>query len=171
MNPYPCDIHRITCYIGDLERFLSSIRQIATDNSVSIIFLDADNQAGIAHVESAIRHAYRAWIEQRQISNSLEMEVLLYAAGSRQCSVATRFGVHQGFNRAYLCICPPSHQVWDLLSPQVTQVAENWEEIPHEKAERLCTLFSITKEELAVVGKDCLPDLVLERVALLEVYR
>jgi KEOPS complex subunit Cgi121 len=99
------------------------------------------------------------------------MEVLLYAAGSRQCSVATRFGIHQGWNRAYLCICPPDTRVWDLLRPQLTEVHDDWEQIDAEKAGRLMALFSITPEELRVVGAGGIRDLVLERVALLEVYR
>jgi tRNA threonylcarbamoyladenosine modification (KEOPS) complex Cgi121 subunit len=45
------------------------------------------------------------------------------------------------------------------------------ESIPAEKAARLASLFGITPEELDAAGPDRLVDLVLERVALLEVSK
>lgn len=171
MNLHPCDIRKVSLYVDDEGLFLAGIRQVALAHATVVVLLNADNIAGIAHVESAILHAFRAYEEKSCISNSLEMEVLLYAAGSRQCSVAIRFGVHQGWNRVYLCICPPDKRVWDLLCPQLTEVHEDWELIDTEKAGRLMELFSITPEELSVVGAGGIRDLVLERVALLEVYR
>jgi KEOPS complex subunit Cgi121 len=171
MKMIPCDIRQVSLQIDDERRFLAGIRQVSMDHASVIVLLNADNMAGIAHAESAILHAFRAYKENTCISNSLEMEVLLYAAGSRQCSVATRFGIHQGWNRVYLCICPPDIRVWELLCPRVTEVHEDWELIDAEKACRLMELFSITSEELGVVGAGGIRDLVLERVALLEVYR
>jgi KEOPS complex subunit Cgi121 len=171
MKMIPCDIRQVSLNVADEGRFLAGIRQVSMDHASVIVLLNADIMAGIAHVESAILHAFRAYREKTCISNSLEMEVLLYAAGSRQCSVATRFGIHQGWNRVYLCICPPDPRVWDLLCPQVTEVHEDWELIDKDKAGRLMELFSITPEELRVVGAGGIRDLVLERVALLEVYR
>lgn len=171
MKVIPCDIRQASLHVDNEGRFLAGIRQVSMDHASVIVLLNADNMAGIAHVESAILHAFRACKEGSCISNSLEMEVLLYAAGSRQCSVATRFGIHQGWNRVYLCICPPDTRVWDLLCPQITEVHDDWEQIDAEKAGRLMALFSITPEELRVVGAGGIRDLVLERVALLEVYR
>jgi KEOPS complex subunit Cgi121 len=171
MKVIPCDIRQASLHVDDEGRFLAGIRQVSMDYASVIVLLNADNIAGRAHVESAIRHAFRACKEKTCISNSLEMEVLLYAAGSRQCSVATRFGIQQGWNQVYVCICPPDTRVWDLLCPQLTEVQEDWELIDAEKAGRLMQLFSITPEELRVAGAGGIRDLVLERVALLEVYR
>jgi KEOPS complex subunit Cgi121 len=171
MTVRPCDIRQVSLHIDDEGRFLAGIRQASMDHGSVIVLLNADNMAGIAHAESAILHAFRAYREKTTISNSLEMEVLLYAAGSRQCSVATRFGIHRGWNRVYLCICPPDSRVWGLLCPLVTEVHEDWEQIDVEKACRLRELFSITPEELRAVGTGSIRELVLERVALLEVYR
>lgn len=171
MSGRTCDIRKVTGRIDDVEGFLAQVRKVAEDHAVSIVLLDADSLVGAAHVRSALCHAFRAWREMTRISNSLEMEVLLYAAGSRQCSVAMRFGVHQGWNRMYLCICPPDHRAWERLQTVVSEVQEDWELIDDEKSARLAELFSITKEEIAVVGRDRLQDLVLERVALLEVNR
>jgi KEOPS complex subunit Cgi121 len=53
----------------------------------------------------------------------------------------------------------------------VTFVDGDWEELDPAKRARLAILFSITAEEIAVVGEARFRDLVLERVALLDVYR
>jgi DNA-binding transcriptional regulator YiaG len=48
---------------------------------------------------------------------------------------------------------------------------EDWETLSPQKIQRIRELFAISSEELAVVGTSRLTELVLERVALLEVYR
>jgi KEOPS complex subunit Cgi121 len=53
----------------------------------------------------------------------------------------------------------------------VNEVDEDWEDIDSEKAGRLIELFCITPAELHASGPHRLKELVLERVALLEVYR
>jgi KEOPS complex subunit Cgi121 len=99
------------------------------------------------------------------------MEALLYASGSRQCSVASSFGIHDGKNRAYICCCPASTGVWEALSPLVRFVDEDWETLAPERRAKLKELFSIPEEEIAAAGESRFADLVIERVALLEVYR
>jgi len=74
-------------------------------------------------------------------------------------------------NRGYLCICPESEATWASLNHMVLESDENWEEIPLTKQVLLMELFDITYEEIRVSGMDRLRDLVLEKVALLEVYR
>ena len=46
-------------------------------------------------------------------------------------------------------------------------VTETWDEMNSDKEARLMILFSITQEELDVVGRDRMKDLILERIALL----
>jgi len=48
---------------------------------------------------------------------------------------------------------------------------EDWEGIPPEKRKYLMSLFAITEEEIALCGEERLEDLVIERVALLEINR
>ncbi len=157
--------------IRNCDRFLHALRTIASDTGTTIICFNADNMAGIRHAEAALHHALRSWNAGTLIANSLEMEALLYASGSRQCSVASSFGVHLGKNRAYIGCCPACDGVWDALTPLVRFVHTNWEDIDAERRTRLQELFSISEEEIAAVGESRFADLVLERVALLEVYR
>lgn len=176
MNPmdrtdFSCEIRGAVFDIGDCERFLHALRTIASDTGTTIICFNADNLAGKRHAEAALRHALRSWTAGTLIANSPEMEALLYASGSRQCSVASSFGVHAGKNRAYVCCYPACERVWEALTPLVWFVDGDWEDITPERRARLKELFSISDEEIAAAGESRLADLVLERVALLEVYR
>jgi len=165
-------IRKVRVTIDDLDGFLQKINGIAARAGTHIIIFDAGRMAGIAHVMSALRHAFRARDNGTMISARVEMEALLYAAGSRQIVEGTRFGVHAGENQAYLCLCPENDAAWRELGPLFSPADdEDWETITPEKADLLCSLFSITARELEVCGIGRLPDLVLERVALLEVYR
>ena len=151
--------------------FLARLRTIGLAHGTRIVCFNADLMAGRAHAEAAARRALRAVRGGTAISASLEMEALLYAAGNRQCSVAERFGIHEGENRAYVCLCPPVEAAWRDLSAIMEFVEEDWETLPGEKESRIREVFGITGDELEAAGPGRLRDLVLERVALLEVYR
>ncbi len=168
---YECDIRTVSIDVHDEAAFLECVRSIARSCSTHIIFFDADKMAGKKHVESALEHAIRAVNGNFCISNSLEMEALLYAAGSRQCINGVAFGIRAGQNNSYLCICPPRTEALEKILPLVTQVQDDWETISPEKAGVLIRLFDVTSQELGVTGMSRLQELILERVALLEVYR
>ena len=157
--------------VSGCSRFLGRIREVAAARDTRIVCFNADMMAGRAHAAAALTRALRATRAGTAISDSLEMEALLYAAGNRQCSAAVRFGLHEGGNRAYVCTCPPSDAAFRDLSVFMEFVEENWDALDGEKRDRLMEAFGITGEELRAAGTGRLADLVLERVALLEVYR
>ena len=106
------------------------------------------------------------------ISNTLEMESLLYAAGSRQCNIAATFGIHEGENRVYICCYPARDEVWAALEALFRFVKENWDTIDPDKRKLLMETYAISPVEIAAAGGDGrIVDLVLERVALLQVMR
>ena len=157
--------------VSDCTRFLGKIRATAAANGIRVVCFNADLMAGRAHAEAAMVHALRAVRTGTAVSSSVEMEALLYAAGNRQCSIAERFGIHEGLNRAYVCLCPPDDAALRDLSAIMEFVDEDWEILSDQKRERLMEAFGITQGELKAAGSARLRDLVLERVALLEVYR
>jgi KEOPS complex subunit Cgi121 len=171
MSGFLCDVRKACLTVDNSAIFLANIRNIALNHGCNIIFFNADNMAGLAHVEAALRHAFRAAEEETCISRSVEMEALLYAAGSRQCGSAIRFGLHDGMNRVYLCICPPSASAWKIIRPLVKEVDDDWEDIDSRKITHLMELFGISPAELHAIGSHRFKELVLERVAMLEVYR
>ena len=165
-------IRQAVLTVRDPARFLDRLRRLGDRCGTRIICLDADCLAGRAHAEVAIRAALRSVAGRNSIANTLEMEVLLYAAGSRQCSVATRFGIHGGTNRCFVVLAPPREAAWDALAGCMEFVEEDWDRLTPEKRRRLAEAFGITEEELtAAGGEDRFRDLVRERVALLDVSR
>lgn len=167
-----CAIYETVFEVADRAAFLRRLRSTADECGTHIICFDAGKMAGRAHAESAIRHAWRAVSTGTLISNSFEMEALLYAAGTRQCASAGEFGVHDGVNHSYLCICPPADCAREALEAYIDFVDDDLDEISGERMERLMDLFSITPAELeAAGGAGRIRDLVLERVALLDAYK
>ena len=169
--PATYEIRQAKITVDDRDAFLRMIQAIAQSNSTHIVCFDADKLAGRDHAEAALQHAHRSFFSERSISNSFEMEALLFASGSRQCIVAALFGIQEGENRMFICSSPVNENIWKDLSHYMHFVTQSWDEITPDKEARLMTLFSITQEELNVVGRDRLNDLILERVALLHINR
>ncbi len=165
------EIRRAKMTVNDRDGCLLMIQEIARQHSTHIVCFDADKLAGQEHADTAIRHAQRSILSAKPISNSFEMEALLFAAGSRQCSVAALFGIHEGDNNMFVCSYPAKEDIWMALSHHMHFVAESWDDWNTEKIARMISLFGITSDELETVGQERIKDLVLERIALLEVYR
>jgi len=158
--------------INDRAIFLRNLHAVAGDYHTHIICFNADMIAGKIHAEMAIAQAVRAFEEGTNISNTLEMESLLYAAGSRQCNVASSFGIQEGENRVWIGCSPDRDDVWTALTPLFRYTHEDWDTIDAVKKVCLMKFFSISQEEIDASGGDGhIIDLVLERVALLQVLR
>jgi len=168
-----CEIRAATCRIADVPAFLSRLRDVAKQFRTHLICFNAEMLTGKRHAETALRYAVRSCRKGSAISNTLEMEALLYAAGSRQCNVAASFGIHEGENHLWVCCFPFSPGVWDALSTDFSFPSEERLDFMDEgKRDALMKTFGITPEELSTLdGPEKIEDLVLERVALLEVQR
>ena len=168
---HSCSIRQVEITIKDLPGYLHRLRSLSTEYGLHIILFNEEMMAGIAHVGMALSHAFRAVKSGTCISSSVEIEALLYAAGSRQVIDGAKFGLHEGVNRAYLCLCPDSEDVWNILSNEMHLSSDDWEVLGNIKKSRLISAFGVTAPELSVTGEDRLKDLVLERVALLDVNK
>lgn len=156
--------------MDDRTSFLSYLRETGEQYGVSIVCLNRNMMAGFSHVETTLVHAIRSWKEGKQIARSLEIEVLLYAAGTRQTGQIGPFGPDKGENSCYLCIIPPSEKVVTVLLTRMKEILdEDWNDLDEEKIKRLSNFFGITPEELSVTGEEKIAELVCERSALLTV--
>ena len=163
-------IRYATLTVDDPGEVLAAVRWVAGETGTRIVLFDAERMAGRTHVESALVHAERSWARGDPIARTFEMEALLYAAGSRQTRIGLTFGLHEGENRCWIAVAPPNDRAWTLLLGLVQFEPEPDGFSPAHRR-RLCDLFGVTQPELAVVGEERLPELVLERVALLDAYR
>ena len=170
--PAASDIRAARCTIRNTAAFLRDLRAVAATCDTHIICFNADLIAGRVHAATAVARAIRAFDDGITISNTLEMESLLFAAGSRQCNIAALFGAHVGENRVYICCYPARVEVWTALESLFCFVQESWDTIDPEKRERLMETYAISADEITAAGGDGrIVDLVLERVALLQVIR
>ena len=171
MDDRTCEVRTATCFVDDRVAFLRRIRTIAESFDTLIICFNAGMLAGKRHAREALRHAVRSFHNGSMVANTLEMEALLFAAGSRQCSVAALFGIHEGDNSMFVCCYPIRDGIWDALTPFLNITDLNRDIIGPQKRAYLMELFGITQEEIAACSGERITELVLERITLLEVYR
>jgi KEOPS complex subunit Cgi121 len=167
-----CGIRAAAAVIEDPNLFLKHIRAVGERFGMHIVCFNADMIAGKRHALLAIQCALRSFCDGAPIANSLEMEALLFASGTRQCSVGASFGVREGENHLFVCCYPAQERVWKKLDPYLAWLdGDPYEDIDQAKRERLMALFAIPSEEIQVAGENRFSDLVLERVVMLEANR
>ncbi len=156
-----------TIFIDDTEKFLQKLKKISKDKNIIIQALDADKLAGEEHIRFAVEKAIKSFRNGRNIANDLAKEIMLYAAGTRQINKAMRLGVHNGENNIALVAIGEDIDLSEFneITPKpVLQYDES-------KNDALMEIFNITEEEIEAVGENKIPELVLERVALVDVMK
>ena len=154
----------VTVPAGRARSLLDAVTIDAAASGASVLVLDADMVFGLDHLRSALYHAKRALDEGSNVSDSLAMETLLYASGERQLSSAIRkMSVGDRTERIVVA----------QLSGDVTP-ADGWihlqdvsQDISHERLSK----FGISVAELDTIGDRRPEDLVLERVAAVDVLK
>ena len=157
-----------TAVVKDTDDLLDKLAEIREEYGVTAQAFDARYVVSRLQIEEAVGKARRSFDRGENVADSLSMEILLYAAGTRQIDVATRMGLHIGENDA----------VFVVLGEDVAEAADEIRGMTHEPDEfvygeetRLLDFFGLTDEEMDAVGEDRLEYLVLERVALLDVNK
>lgn len=130
--------------------------------------LDAAMVVSERHVFYAAEKAIAAFQEGRNVAKDLGIEILRYASGQRQIEKALSLGVSDAAERVALLI------VDDLEDDEVRITGMLIE--PDDlgirfDAERVRRFYDISDAEIEAAGEDRIPDLVLERVALVDAYR
>ena len=156
-----------TIFIKDTEMFLTKIKEIRKSRDIIILALDADKLAGEKHLMFAVEKAMNSFKTGKNIASDPGKEIMLYAAGTRQIKRAVKIGVHNGKNNIVLA---GIGEDVDLSSfNEITP--NNVLQYDVSKNRALMDIFNITDEEIKAVGADKVPELVLERVALVDVLK
>ena len=156
-----------TIFIKDIEILLTKIKEISKGKDTVILALDADKLAGKEHLMFAIEKAMKSFKTGRNIANDLGKEIMLYAAGTRQINRAMIIGVHNGNNNIVLVAIGDDVDL--SLFEEITR--KHVLQYEGSKNRALVEIFNITDEEIKIVGVERIPELVLERVALVDVLR
>ena len=156
-----------TVTVSVVKETIAQINDAADKADSTVVLFDADKIAGSAHIESAVAHAKRSFAEGKQIARSLSMEILVYASGQRQCSLASKFGLHDGENKVYVLILDGDEEKAAALVREIVSECEPF--VPNE--ERLKAEFGITDAEMEAAGENRIEELVIERVALVDAWK
>ena len=160
-----------TCEIADVNGFLHILRDIASRYGITVQAIDAGKTAGTIHILAAAEKAIRAVQRHDSISDDLGMEILLYASGNRQIKRALSMGVRTGRNEIVFVAVGdeiPEGAISELENLVSTADVTGY---TREKRDAITTFFSITETEIATVGEENIPQLVLERVALMGLWK
>jgi KEOPS complex subunit Cgi121 len=162
--------------VKDAEEFVKASRE-ATPQMASVQFFDADLVATWQHLYFAVLNALAAFKNERNISKSLAMEVMIYASAQRQIRKALQLiGVKSAsVNVAVVIVGVNPDSVRAAVSVVSKRVGvepdETVLELTREKTRSIRKAFGINAEEFeAVDEKDAaqaLVNLVIERTALL----
>lgn len=154
-------------FIEDIEMFLRKIKEKRKSKDTVILALDADKLAGEKHLKFAIEKAMNSFKTGRNIAKDPGKEIMLYAAGTRQINRAMKIGVHNGKNN--IALVGIGNDIDLSVFDEIT--SGNVLKYDQSKNRVLMDFFNITDEEIKAVGVDKVPELVLERVALVDVMK
>jgi len=132
-----------------------------------IQLLDARRVCGCDHLLAAYEHAQRAMREGTNLAKTLAVEFVLYAAGERQISDAIRkVGIRDDTEEFALVT------FGGLQPDEVLRALDlSRDDRVLEPSRQKLRAFGITELELTSVPLDRASDLVLERVALVDLFK
>ncbi len=146
---------------ADQGNLLPEVALLEKRHSVTIQFFRADRVFGAEHLVSAAEKAVRAMDNGTNMARTLGMEMLLYVAAERQTSEALRkLGIFPGAEQMALVI------VGNVSADSVLEeLGLERDDSVLDPAGKDPSVFGIP------AGTENAPDLVLERVAVSEVFR
>ena len=157
--------------IQDIDNFLKEIEVFAKNHNIVIQAFNADMIFGKNHLISSVNHALRSIDRKTNTTNSLEMEILLYSSGERQLKLAIpKMGVKDGETKVAFVF------VGDKLSKKLIDdflslLSLNQDNKVLEGNENTLKKYGLKEEEIKTVTKEKYGDLILEKVAMVDIIK
>jgi len=157
--------------IKNVDLFIDKVVSFAQEKNIAIQALNADMIYGKNHLISAVEHAKRAISQKKNTTNSLSMEILLYASGERQIKLAIpKMGVKQG--KSNVAFVFADGKISDnLVNDLLKKVSLNYDDKVLEGDIDTLKKFGINKKAIATVSEDRYGDLILEKVAMVDIIK
>lgn len=157
--------------IRNRQEFLSALKALQSRHGCVIQALDADKVVSEKHLLFAARKALSALASGRNIAKDPGVEILRYASGERQIERALAVGVSDSTERVALVIASLGDGCSWPDASELSGIVESDGLGCSFRSAAVTEIFNISPEEIEAVGEARIPDLVLERVALVETYR
>jgi KEOPS complex subunit Cgi121 len=167
--------------IKDVNKLFQTLKYETDDACVQ--FLDASFVAGLEHLRFATLNALKAFEDHVNISSSLAIEILLYAAAQRQIKEAVRLiGVKTSTTKVAGVVLAENPRQASAILKVISRLLcgkrdDSVIDVTGEKLANLRELFGISDVELEAkserkgLEKQALTDLVIEHMALLVAQR
>ncbi|MFB6220719.1 MAG: KEOPS complex subunit Cgi121 [Halolamina sp.] len=158
--------------VADLDAFLATIDDVAEATNTTVQAFDADYVVSEAHLRRAVERADRAIARDENVARDRAVEVLCYAAGRRQINRALEMGVAEGENRAVVLVDSPAGETAaeEAAIDALREHIEDGDVLGEYDEATVREFFDVEDAELDAV-EGTLADIVLERVALLDVEK
>jgi len=164
--------------IQDVEVFVQQLGVFSAQEHLVIQAFDARVIYSKEHVISAVNHAKRAFAQKTNATNTLALEILLYAAGERQIQKAIKkTGVKKGKQRIVFVLTNKSYtSTKKKIDPAVIHRFSDLFQLSLDESVikgNSATLkrFGITQKELSTLPEEKCGDLILEKVALVDIIK
>lgn len=166
--------------VEHVEDLLEKLRRFSEDKKVVVQVFNADMVYGKNHLLSAAEHAIRAFRENTNVMRTLSMEVVLYAAGERQIDAAlSKIGVTRGEGNYAFLIISSIPEIDEARGSLKTEDVERFirecemerDDSVLEGNENTLRRFGLSDEEIRTVEKDKYEDLILEKVAMVDIIK
>ena len=152
--------------VREPEATIRAVHAWATNHGGDVLVAEARAVFGRDHLETAARHALRAEAAGTMISHSVSMETLRYLSAQRQVSDAIRVaGIHRG-TRGLAVVAFGTASLDEFLA----EFGWSRDDGVLEGRGKSIRAFGISPKEAATVARKSQVDLVLEKVALLDVH-
>ena len=164
--------------INDIDLFLQQLLLFSKKENLVIQAFDATAIYGKDHLISATTHALRAFEQGRNSTNSLALEILLYAAGERQIQKAIKkMGVRKGKQRIAFLFTNDVTQKTNkpITKAVITKCLVTFHLTLDDKVlegnKDTLKRFGVTEQELSTIPESHYGHLILEKVALVDVIK
>jgi len=158
--------------IQNIDNFLDRIKGFSNKNNVAIQVFNADLIYGEKHLISAFEHAKRAIEQKTNTTNSLEMEILLYAAGERQLKLAIpKMGFKKGKSNLAIIVVSKDKKIDKIVENLLSEFNLDKDDKLLEGDENTLKKFGLNQKEIKTVAKTKYQDLILEKVAMVDIIK
>jgi len=163
--------------IQNVDNFLKKILDFAQNHSIIIQVFNADMIYGKNHIISSVEHAKRAMNSKTNTTNSLGMEILLYASGERQLKLAIpKMGVKKGQSNIAFVFLSFNKKIKvkmiDHLSDEILKLLSFYRnDAILDGNKSVLKRFGIDETEISTVSKDKYGDLILEKIAMVDIIK
>lgn len=155
--------------IKNVDVFLKEIKKFSEENKIVIQVFNADKIYGKKHLISAYEHAKRAMKYKTNTTNSIDMEIMLYAAGERQLKHAIpKMGIKKGQKNFGIIFIKGSDKIIEKF---LKKFSLKKDDKILEGNKNTLKKFGLKQEEIDTVTKDKYQDLILEKVAMVDIIK